>query len=517
MLENLEFSLEKLPEYLGGHMLLSMAGLAVGLVISLPLGIWASRRPRVAEVVLGVAGIIQTIPGLALLALMVPLLGGMIGFWPAFAALVLYSILPILANAIIGIRGVDPTLTEAARGLGMNDRQLLTRVELPLAAPVIIGGIRTAAVLVVGTATLATPVGVSTLGNYIFSGLEIRNAFFTIFGCVAAALLAVVIDQLIHALELAARRRSVALALVGSVGLVFVILGGLYGPARRALNPPANPAVIGHGAFTEQYILAEMLTEKLRRAGFDAENHRMGETLLFQSIVNNEIDCYVEYSGNVWAQEMKRKPAEQQVVYDGVTKFLEGKGVKCLGKLGFENAYAVAMTKAKADELGVQWLEDLAKHAPSLSVGGDNQIFLRDEWRDLCKNYGLSFARARAMDPAFMYDAVVDGRQVDLIVAYTSDGRIQRFGLQLLQPDPRRLAASPNLRAFPPYDALLLVSAKAYQRPGFVEALRPLVGSIDQDTMCAANARADIEGKLPRPVGVELLDALEARRERASR
>src|SRR5437764_7447947 len=131
----------RLPDYLGGHMLLSISALAVGLAISVPLGIMASRRPRLAEILLGAAGILQTVPTLALLVLMVPLLGGLIGFWPAFVALTLYSILPILANTIIGIRGVDPALIEAARGLGMSEHQMLRRVQLPLAAPVIIAGI----------------------------------------------------------------------------------------------------------------------------------------------------------------------------------------------------------------------------------------------------------------------------------------------------------------------------------------------------------------------------------------
>src|ERR1700753_3735361 len=121
--------LEKLPGYLGWHLFLSLAALAVSLAVSLPLGIAVSPRRRLAELTLGVAGVIQTVPSLALLALMVLVLGGLIGFWPAFLALILYSILPILANTILGIRGVDPTLTEAARALGMSPRQTLVRVE----------------------------------------------------------------------------------------------------------------------------------------------------------------------------------------------------------------------------------------------------------------------------------------------------------------------------------------------------------------------------------------------------
>ena len=140
--------LHKLPLYLGGHLTLSLTALAIGLLVSVPLGLVAKGRPRLAESVLGAAGIVQTVPSLALLALMVPLLGGLIGFWPALLALVLYSLLPILANTIAGLRGVDPALIEAARGLGLSPRQMLRRVELPLAAPVILSGVRTATVLV---------------------------------------------------------------------------------------------------------------------------------------------------------------------------------------------------------------------------------------------------------------------------------------------------------------------------------------------------------------------------------
>src|SRR5262249_37329224 len=171
MNEQLAELFQQLPGFLGGHLLLSLAALVVGLGLSLPLGIITSRKPKLAEFTLGLAGVIQTVPSLALLAFMVLLLGGLIGFTPAFIALTMYSILPILANTIIGIRGVDPALIEAARGLGMSERQMLFRVQLPLAAPVIIAGIRTATVLVVGTATLVSPVGGKSLGNYIFQGL----------------------------------------------------------------------------------------------------------------------------------------------------------------------------------------------------------------------------------------------------------------------------------------------------------------------------------------------------------
>jgi osmoprotectant transport system permease protein len=292
------------------------------------------------------------------------------------------------------------------------------------------------------------------------------------------------------------------LALVGSLGLLVVVIGGLYAPVKRLLRPPVNPAVVGHGPFTEQYILGALLAEKLNRAGFDSRQHRLGETILFQSVLSGEIDCYVDYSGNIWTLEMHMPPADADTVMRGVTEYLAARHIICLGSLGFENAYALAMTRTKAAELNVDSLDDLRPHAAGLTVGGDNQIFLRREWRDLCEKYQLKFARQRPMDPTFMYGAVASGK-VQIITAYTSDGRIKTHDLVVLEQDPTK-------QVFPPYDALLLVSQKAARRPGFVESLRPLVGQIDLETMRAANEQADVHGQIPRRVGVDLLTHIEA-------
>ena len=282
MIEHLAEILSELPAYLGGHMLLSLAALAVGLATSMPLGIAAVRRPRLGEMMLSIAGVVQTVPSLAFLALMVPLLGGRIGFLPAFLALTLYSILPILSGTIVGIRGVDPAMTEAARGLGMSARQMLFRVQLPLATPVIVAGIRTSTVLVVGTATLATPVGCTTLGNYIFQGLEMNDQSVIVVGCVLAALLAVAMDQLIRLLELASRHRSRARAWFAAAGLALLTIGGMSRPIGRLVDPPHNPVVVGSGPFTEQHILSEVIKGTLPAADFTVDQRKgMGESIQF--------------------------------------------------------------------------------------------------------------------------------------------------------------------------------------------------------------------------------------------
>ncbi len=488
---------KQLPGYLGGHILLSLAALAVALAVSVPVGIVVSRRPKLAEATLTVAGIIQTVPSLALLAVMV-LLFGLIGFEPAFVALTLYSILPILANTITGIRGIDPALIEAGRGLGMNRRQMLFRVELPLAAPVIIAGIRTATVLVVGTATLVSPVGGRSLGNYIFQGLESINHRSTIFGCVLAAVLAVVLDQLVHALELAARRRSRKLAWIGGIGLFLVLAAGVIPLFGRYLGPQEDWTMIGSGPFTEQHVLSEVMQQRLKAAGFHADQRRsMSEGIQLMALRRNQIDCMVNYSGNIWTLVMKREDfADRQTVLDETTRYLrDEEGLLCLGSLGFENAYALAMPRREAERLGVRSIADLAPHARRLRLASDYQFLGRPEWFKVRDAYGLNFADTRGMEQTLMYDAVAEGA-VDVIVAYTSDGRIKRYDLLVLE-DP--------LRAFPPYDAILLVSPQAAARPGFLDALRPLVGAIDLQIMRDANYRVDVERWIAPRAADELL------------
>ncbi len=160
-----------------------------------------------------------------------------LGFLPSVLALALYSMLPVLRNTVTGLNGVDPRLRDAARVIGMTPGQSMREVELPLAAPVIMAGIRTSAVWVIGTATLATPIGQTSLGNYIFAGLQTQNWVFVIFGCVAAAALALVVDQLLALMEHGVATRSRLRVAAGGAGLALVVLAALV-PGHAATGKP---------------------------------------------------------------------------------------------------------------------------------------------------------------------------------------------------------------------------------------------------------------------------------------
>jgi len=490
--------IEQLPAYLGGHIRLSLAAILSALAVSLPLGVLAARHRRIAGPALTAASVLQTIPGLALLALMVPLLGGVIGFLPAYVALTLYGILPVLRNTIVGLQGVDPGVREAARGVGMSPVQSLMRVELPLAAPTIVAGVRTASVWVIGAAVLATPVGATSLGNYIFSGLQTRNWAAVVFGCVCSAGLAILLDQMIRALQVSASSGKPLRAALAGLAMIAVpaaaILGAGWasgGPRQVAVSDGlqagfgGEPVVIGAKSFTEQYILADAMQQRLEAAGAQVRRRdNLGSTVVFDALVSGEIDLYVDYTGTLWGNALGRDaPAPRAVMNAAVASWLyETHGVVSLGRLGFENAYGFAVSRALAEAHSLETIGDLAR-VDGLSVGADPEFFSRPEWERVRGLYGLSGVEQRSMDSTFMYAAARDG-QVDAVTAYTTDGRILAYDLVVLE-DPAG--------ALPPYDAILLLSADAARRPAIARALSPLIGAIDADLMREANAVVEVE------------------------
>ncbi|XUM22436.1 ABC transporter permease/substrate-binding protein [Bradyrhizobium oligotrophicum S58] len=485
-------ALSHLADYLGSHLRVSIAALALGIAVSFPLALVARNKPSMRNLLLGLASVVQTVPGLALLALFYPLLLALaalslrwfglsfsaFGFLPAVLALALYSMLPVLRNTITGLNGVDASLIEAAKGVGMTERQALTMVELPLALPVIMAGIRTAAVWVIGTATLSTPIGQTSLGNYIFAGLQTQNWVLVVFGCVAAAVLALAIDQLLALIEHGLRRRSRARVGLGTATIALMVAASLL----PSLAGGSARYVIGAKTFTEQYVLSALISERLQASGLSATTRAgLGSSVIYEALKNGDIDAYVDYSGTLWANQFHHKEQlPRAALLDALKQDLAKDKVSLLGELGFENAYALVMPRKTAEALGIRSIADLARHTSDMSIAGDYEFFSRPEWAALRDAYGLAFRAQRQMQPDFMYAAAASG-EVDVIAGYTSDGLIAKYDLVVLD-DPKQ--------AIPPYDAILLLSPKRSDDRALQDALRPLLGRIDIATMQQANLRA---------------------------
>jgi osmoprotectant transport system permease protein len=485
-------ALAHLPDYLGNHVRVSVAALALGLAVSLPLAIAARNRRVLRGALLSLASVVQTVPGLALLALFYPLLLALaaltlswfgfgfsaFGFLPAVLALALYSMLPVLRNTITGLDGVEPAILEAAKGVGMTPRQSLFTVELPLALPVMMAGIRTAAVWVIGTATLSTPIGQTSLGNYIFAGLQTQNWVFVLFGCLAAATLALAVDQLLALVENGLRQRNRLRAMLGGAGIAALVAVTLVPSMARS----SSNTIVGAKTFTEQYVLSALIAQRLRAAGLSASSREgLGSNVIFEALKSNDIDVYVDYSGTLWVNQFHRgdsRPREK--LLDELKVVLAKQDITLLGELGFENAYALVMPKKRAEALGIRTIADLAAHAPTMSLAADYEFFSRPEWASLQKAYGLSFHAQRQMQPDFMYAAVASG-EVDVIAGYTSDGLIAKYDLVVLEDSGH---------AIPPYDAIVLLSPRRAGDQALQAAIKPLLGKIDIADMREANLRA---------------------------
>ena len=491
--------LSQLGDELSAHVLLSAAALALGILVALPLAVWASRSPPVARIALALASLVQTIPALALLALFFPILLSLravfgeglptLGFLPALLALALYALLPILRNAVTAQANLDQGVLEAAAGVGMSKWQRLRLVEAPLTAPFIMAGIRTAAVWTIGAATLATTIGQKSLGDPIFAGLQTQNWALVLAGCIASAGLALLADALLGLIERGMRERRRGLWLAG-LAAVIIGVGGVLAP--QLFSREDNRVVIGAKGFSEQYILARLIGQRLEAAGYAVEyRDGLGSAVAHGALTSSEIDLLVDYTGTIWTNQMKREdnPSRDVMLAEIEAWERQTSGTLLLGRLGFENAYGLAMNREKATFGMFESIGDLADRGQNMTIGGDPEFFERPEWIAVRDAYGLRFARQRNFSPTFMYNALQSG-EADVISAYTSDGRIAADGLLVLA-DPKR--------AFPNYDAIILVSPEARTDGELVATLNPLVGAIDVALMREANYMVDREEEKQSP------------------
>jgi osmoprotectant transport system permease protein len=242
--------------------------------------------------------------------------------------------------------------------------------------------------------------------------------------------------------------------------------------------------LVGAKNFSEQFILAELISERLAHEGATTERRSgLGSAIVFRALASGDIDVYVDYSGTLWTNVMERRdsPPRDEMLTELTRWMAERHNIRILGALGFENAYALAMKRERAAALGVRSIEDLTRHAPRLSFGTDLEFLSRPEWAALKNAYALNFGAQRSYSPTFMYRALETG-DVDVISAFSSDGRIAAQGLALLG-DPKR--------AIPAYDAVLLLSPRRASDPLVLRALQPLIGKITPQRMQEANFMVD--------------------------
>jgi len=495
---------QELGVLLAQHVLIVAVSTLAAIALGLPLGVCAARRPRLASPLVAIANVVQTVPSLAMFGFLlpVPLIGG-VGARAAIVVLILYGLLPIVRTTIAGLNGIDPSIREAGVAMGMTARELLRLVELPLALPSIVAGIRVAAVVGVGSATIAAAIGAGGLGEYIYRGLSMVDSTVILAGAVPAALLALAVDGGLLWLErqLLARRRARSRGAAARLALAVVALAVLSSAliARRS----TATVVVGSKNFTEQNILGELVAQTIEReTGLPVDRRlNLGGTLICdRALVAGDIDVYVEYTGTaltaIFHQPVAASP---EAVYGTVRELYARTGRTLLPPLGFNNTFAILVRGRDARALGLKTIEDLARQAPRWNAGFGYEFLERpDGYPGLASAYGLRFASApHVMDLSLSYRALASG-QVDVIAGDATAGLIR--GLDLVQLEDTR-------HYFPPYDAAAVARAEVLLRyPRVRAALEHLSGRVSADDMRAMNYAADVEHKDVARIVKEFLD-----------
>jgi osmoprotectant transport system permease protein len=516
----------------GEHLLMVALAVAIALLIALPLGLLIQVRPRLAQLVLGLANAVQTIPSLAIFGLLltVPVLGG-IGPTPAVVALVLYALLPLLRGLVTGLNQVPSGLKEAGRALGLSRSQVLRHVEFPLALPSLMAGLRVATVISVGVATIGAAIGAGGLGVFIFRGIATVNNSLLLAGALPAAAIALVADGALGTLETRLSRRAakggnqggsrsdgrpawrrrrwhqlLAGALLVATLLAIPVAWRWLDPAsgNAADGTPASgkPAdaetvVVGAKGYTEQLLLGELLAQEIE-ANTTLRVKRefsLGSTfLLHEAVRQGRIDGYVEYTGTAWTAILRQPPLPPErraAVWQRARQLYEARyGLRMFPSLGFENTFAILIRQADGQRLGLRTISDAVQPARQWRAAFGYEFLNRaDGFPGLAARYGLRFAAPpSAMDLGLTYRALADGR-VDLIAGDSTNGLISALKLQKLEDD----------RAyFPPYDAVPVFNAASLRRhPELVPLLNRLSGRLSAATMQRLNAAVDLQGQTP--------------------
>lgn len=493
------------------HLLLVGLSTFLAITIGLPAGVLAVRRPRAGAPLVWLANVAQTIPSLAMFGFLLPmpLIGGL-GARVAITVLTIYAVLPIVRTTVAGLRSVDPALVDTAIALGMTGRQRLWRIEMPLALPSIVAGIRVAAVIAVGTATIAAAVGAGGLGEYIFRGLSMVDPTVVLAGAIPAAAMALLFDGGLTLVErgirrtLTSGRRGAGRRPAPAILLAVAIAGtaaALYAWPRAA----ADVIRIGSKNFTEQILLGELLAQTIETRTMLRVERRLnlgGTFICDQALRAGDIDMYVEYTGTAYAAILDEPASTSPArVLDTVrTRYAEAH-LTVLPPLGFENTFAVLVRGAEARRLDLTTISDAVPHARQWTAGFGYEFLQRaDGLPGLVAAYDLRFgAPPRAMDLSLIYRALADG-QVDLIAGDATSGLIEAYDLHMLEDDRRY---------FPPYDAVVIARAAAlYAHPAAREAVASLSGRITLPDMRRMNHQVDALRRDPPAVVREFLAAL---------
>lgn len=467
------------------HLQISLLSLLLAMLIAIPLGIVTSNYKRLSSLILQITGIFQTIPSLALLGLFIPFMG--IGTLSATVALVLYAIFPILQNTITAIRQIDPNLIEAATAFGMTRWERLKKFELALSLPVIVSGVRTSAVMIIGTATLASLVGAGGLGSFILLGIDRNNPSLILIGAISSALLALLFSLVIGLLE-KAKLKTILLSLL----VMIIVLGASYAPQWLPQKKQETLVVAGKMGVEPDILIHmyKLFIEDSTDIKVTTKPNFGKTSFLYEALKSGDIDIYPEFTGTITSSLLKNPPQvsnDPTAVYKAAkTGILKQDKLVLLKPMAYQNTYAIAVKKSYAKEHDLKTISDLKKVENTAKAGFTLEFNDREDGNLGLKNrYGLNLS-VSTMEPSLRYQAI-NANEVQIIDAYSTDSELIQYNLTTLTDDKQ---------LFPPYQGAPLMTEETRKKyPQVEKALNKLAGKISEKDMQEMNYAVAVKGK----------------------
>lgn len=487
------------------HIQISLISLLIAMVIAIPLAFMLKGHKKAAEFALQIAGIIQTIPSLAILGLLIPFVG--IGSTPAIIALVLYALMPIFQNTYSGLTSIPENLEEAATAFGLTKWKKLQRLEIPMAMPMILSGIRIALVMVIGTATLAALIGGGGLGTYIYAGINANNNTQVLMGAILSALLALIFSGFLKFISKNKKRMRYGISLIA---ILLISWGGLsiYKQVTKTSATVATEpqtVVIAGKMGSEPNILIHMYKDLIKEQDPNTKvvlkSNFGGTTFLFNALKNNQIDIYPEFTGTVLqtiVKTNKKTDKDPAKVYNQARTLLKSEyDMDYLEPMAYQNGYTLATTQKFAKENHLTKISDLKRVNKKVHAAFDPGFYnLKDGYPGLKEVYKLDFASVKTTESSIRYKAIANN-EANIVDGYTTDAEIKQNNLFLLDDDAK---------FFPPYQGAPLMKAKfAKQNPKIVKALNKLAGKITVQEMQDMNYQVQIQHKSAAKVAKEFL------------
>lgn len=492
-----------LYELLIQHILLSLGAILIITVIGLAMGIFILYQPKFRKVILGTVNFLYTIPSIAMFGLFIPIIG--IGYGNALLVLVIYGLLPVIRNTYTGLNEVDPLLLDAAKGMGATPKQMFFRVRWPLAFSTILSGFRTMVVMTIALAGLASFIGAGGLGQAIYRGINTNNSSLILVGSIAVALLALVADLSIGALENAVKLKTTAKKkpIRAYIGLgIFVLLLG-FAIVPKLFHTPNKQIVVATKPTAEQYILGEIISQLVEK-NTDIQVVRKfgiggGTSNIHPAMLKGDIDIYPEYTGTSWLFILKKDPInDPDSLYTALQKeYAKQFQLDWVCRLGFENTFTLALPEEIAQRESITTFSDLAAKSNPFVFGAEFDFFEREDgFKGLNKVYNFHFKNKVELDINLKFQAL-ENHTVDVINAFSTDSRIRQMKLRVLKD---------NKDFFPAYQAGIVLRMETQKKyPELKALLGRLEGLITDATILELNYAVEIDKKSPKEVAGSFL------------